>query len=297
MTDNPETTIAREAAPETRVESRREPDGYAAVLTHVQRDAPERLACARALAQRFGAALIGVGAEAIPPLAAGPATGMVQAQWIAAGSQAAEENMRAAREMFETACAGLQAGGEWQASLDLPVEVMTRASRAADLIVASAPDGAANRYRDARPSDLALATGRPVLVAPLGEKVLSAQRVVLAWRDTREARRAMVDALPFFRRAEAVLVLEVGGPRLEDAHRRCADVASALQRHGVRAEPSAVAASRRTEGEEILTQSWAFGADLIVAGAYGHSRLGETIFGGVTRALLSQHALFVLLSH
>ena len=297
MTDNPQTIVATEAPPETRADTRREPEGYAAILTHVQRDAPERLACARALAQRFGAALIGVGAEAIPPIAAGPATGMVQAQWFAATSEAAEENLAAAHTMFQAACAGLRAGGEWRQSLDLPIEVMNRAARAADLIVATAPDGAISLYRDARPSDLALGSGRPVLVAPSGDKALSGERAVLAWKDTREARRAMADALPFFRRAEAVLVLEVGGQQLEDAHRRCLDVASALQRHGVRAEPSAVAAAGHSDGEEILNQAWAFGADLIAAGAYGHPRLGEMIFGGVTKTLLSQRDLFVLLSH
>ncbi|HEY1930213.1 MAG TPA: universal stress protein [Caulobacteraceae bacterium] len=297
MNDNPQTAIAADAPIETNAGGRREPEDYAAVLTHVQRDAPERLACARDLARRFGAALIGLGAEAIPPIAAGPATGVVQAQWFTACNEAAEENLRVAREMFRAACAGLGAGGEWRQSLEVPIEVIARASRAADLIVASAPDGQGSIYRDARPSELALLTGRPVLVAPSREKTLSADRVVLAWKDTREARRAMADALPFFRRAKAVLVLEVAGRHLEDAQSRCADVVSALERHGVQAEPSAVAAMGRTDGEEILNQASAFGADLIVAGAYGHPRLGEMIFGGVTRTLLSQHDLFVLLSH
>jgi nucleotide-binding universal stress UspA family protein len=297
MTDNLQTAVASGARVETGADASGEPEGYAAVLTHVQRDAPERLACARDLAQRFGAALVGIGAEAIPPIAAGPATGVVQAQWFTACNEAAEENLRVAREMFRAACAGLGAGGDWRQSLDLPIEVISRASRAADLIVASAPDGPGSGYRDARPSDLALLTGRPVLVAPSREKSLSAQRVVLAWKDTREARRAMADALPFFRRAKAVLVLEVAGRHLEDAQSRCADVVSALERHGVQAEPSAVGAVGQTDGEEILNQASAFGADLIVAGAYGHPRLGEMIFGGVTRTLLGQHELFVLLSH
>jgi nucleotide-binding universal stress UspA family protein len=297
MIDNPQTAIAADASIETGADVRRKPEDYAALLTHVQRDAPERLACARDLAQWFGAVLIGLGAEAIPPIAAGPATGVVQAQWFTACNEAAEENLRVAREMFRAACAGLGAGGEWRQSLDLPIEVIARASRAADLIIASAPDSQGSVYRDAGPSELALLTGRPVLVAPSREKTLSAERVVLAWKDTREARRAMADALPFFRRAKAVLVLEVAGRHLEDAQSRCADVVSALERHGVRAEPSAVGAVGRTDGEEILNHASAFGADLIVAGAYGHPRLGEMIFGGVTRTLLGQHELFVLLSH
>lgn len=297
MTENPQSTIARPHGPEALGSGQRAPDGYAAVLTHVERETPERLACARALAQRFGAALIGVGAEAIPPMAAGPATGLVQAQWFAASSEAAEANLQAAHEMFDAACAGLAAGGVWSQGLDLPIEAVRRASRAADLIVSTAPPGSVSLYRDARPADLALGTGRPVLVAPRGGKTLSAERVVLAWKDTREARRAMTDALPFFRRAAAVLVLEVGGPSLDDAHRRCADVATALARHGARAEPLAVAATGPSAADDIVSQARAFGADLVAAGAYGHSRFGEMIFGGVTRTLLAQHDLFVLLSH
>jgi nucleotide-binding universal stress UspA family protein len=270
--------------------------GYAAILTHVQVDAPERLACARAVAERFDAVLIGVGAEATPPVAAGPATGMIQAQWHDATSRAADGEVSRARALFDEAAKGLKRPAVWEQALDVPVEAMSRAARAADLIVTTPPKATTSTWRDASPADLVMASGRPVLVSPLAAAPLVAQHIVLAWKDTREARRAMSDALPFLRQAASVLVLEVDADGLEAAERRVKDVAAALKRHGVPASWRAVAATSG-DAAQILSQADDFEADLIVAGAYGHSRLNEMIFGGVTRTLLTQTSRHILLSH
>jgi nucleotide-binding universal stress UspA family protein len=271
-------------------------DGIVSILVHVQPDAAKRLAAARALAERTDAILIGVGAQAVPPVAAGPATGFVQSEWYAATSGAAETSLATARTMFDAACVGLAAGSIWEQGLDLPSEAMSRAARGADIIVTSAPAGAASLYADASPADLAMSSGRPVLVVAADAPPLKADRIVLAWKETREARRAMADALPFLRAAERVLVLSVTAESPAYAQEVIDDVAQALQRHGVTTETKVVTAAGH-EGRRILEEASAFGADLVIAGCYGHSRFGEWLFGGVTRELLGQDACHVLLSH
>jgi nucleotide-binding universal stress UspA family protein len=121
--------------------------------------------------------------------------------------------------------------------------------------------------------------------------------VVLAWKDSREARRALTDAIPFFEAASAVLVLAVC-PEIDadQAKIQVEDVSAALARRGIKAEAK-VALHAHSDGLEILNQAAAFGADLIVCGAYGHTRFGEWVFGGVTRDLLGQDERYLLLSH
>jgi nucleotide-binding universal stress UspA family protein len=152
-------------------------------------------------------------------------------------------------------------------------------------------------YLDAGAAELAVISGRPVLIAPAHAAPLSARRIVLAWKDTREARRAAADAMPFLEGADAVLVLEICFS--EDAVAaglRTADMAAGLARHGVAAEGKATVGCL-SAGEEIILEAEAFGADLVISGAYGHSRLGEWAFGGVTSELLRQDDRHVLLSH
>jgi nucleotide-binding universal stress UspA family protein len=122
--------------------------------------------------------------------------------------------------------------------------------------------------------------------------------VVVAWKDTRESRRALADSLPFLKAAEQVTVVEVcGKDELADARIRTADVVKYLQRHGVKATAKAVSAPPDRVSAELNIAAQAIGADLIVAGAYGHTRLGEWMFGGVTYDLLHAPERFVLLSH
>ena len=271
---------------------------YAAVLTHVQAD-PEcqpRLGCAVDVAKRFGAALIGVGAEMIPPLTMDAGYG-VTADWTSALRGAIEAGLKAAHETFEEAAGGV-AEKHWRCGLQLPGPAVAAASRAADLIVAGgAPLRRHDPYRDGAPAELAVTSGRPVLVAPPNARPLRAEQILLAWKDTREARRAMADAMPFFEKAQRVIVAALcPAADAEDAAVQVEDVVRALSRRDVRAEAKVVE-SRHPDGFQLLALAAREGADLIVAGAYGHSRLGEWVFGGVTQDLLSQDQLHVLLSH
>lgn len=143
-------------------------------------------------------------------------------------------------------------------------------------------------------------TGRPVLVTPPEASALTVASVVVAWKDTREGRRAVSDALPFLRRAKSVHVVEIceHNAAVPATAARLADVANHLFRHGVQATVDAeFSETDATAADQLLDLAERRKADLIVAGAYGHSRFQEWVFGGFTRALLAQSARAVLFSH
>lgn len=277
---------------------------YASIMLHV-RPGPEgapHLAAAVDLARRFEATLIGVGAEMFPPVVYDTGYAYVEGEVYVALREGIEKNLAAAHDAFRAATADLRKTALWEAGLRQPAPALALASRAADLIVAAAPaphkaGGHVDPFRQAPPAELVMTTGRPVFVVAAEGAPFRGERIVLAWKDTREARRALSDALPFLGRAHEVLVLEVcDKAETEDAGIRTDDVVNALARHGCTAR-ALVVASHGDAGAEILHQASVFGADLVVAGAYGHSRLGEWAFGGVTRALLAQTTTHLLLSH
>ena len=269
------------------------------ILTHVRpgsQDLP-RLRTAASLARRFDATLFGLGCEALPPLGVIDPTGGAQGEWYVAMQDQAELDLQQARKIFDGEVEGLKT--HWAKSEDLPAEALARAGRGADLIVAGGrPLDQMDHYRDVDTGVLVLRAGRPVLIAPPAGGQLSARAVVVAWKDTREGRRALFDALPFLCTAETVCVLEVcNRGEAADAEARTAAVVNGLGRHGVKAEARVAVASPERVSDELNATAHAIGADLIVAGGYGRSRMGEWLFGGVTRDLLHYPERFVLLSH
>ena len=127
---------------------------------------------------------------------------------------------------------------------------------------------------------------------------MRAEHVVVAWKDTREARRAVLDAMPFLRTAKRVSVVEVcDRDEKDNAQARINDVVRFLDRHQINADPRPVLHRDRSDVNHLFEFALDEGADLLVAGAYGHSRLGEWIFGGMTREILASSPLCCLLSH
>ena len=144
---------------------------------------------------------------------------------------------------------------------------------------------------------LVLTSGRPIIMFPPHGAVSRVRRVVVGWNARREAIRAVGDALPLLTRAEAVEVLVVD-PQRHPGHGEepGADIARHLARHGVQLEVRRLSSGGGDVGHILLSRAADFGADLLVMGAYGHSHLSEWMFGGVTRTVLREAGLPVLLS-
>jgi nucleotide-binding universal stress UspA family protein len=274
---------------------------YSSLMTHVQSEpeAAPRLACAVDLARRFGARLIGVGVEMIPPLAFDNGYYSVDAEWVTAMRKSIEDQMDIAKAAFRRATAAFADDAVWLCGIESPTTAIAAASRAADLIVlGGAPRRHDSPYRDCEAAEMAMQAGRPVLVAPPAAPPLSGKKILLAWKDTREARRALSDSIPFLEAAESVLILEVcDKDGLDDARIRTDDVVRTLARRKIAAEAKVVFHDHAPASQRILEEVADFRADLVVLGCYGHSRFGEWAFGGVTRDLLSQDEIYLLLSH
>jgi nucleotide-binding universal stress UspA family protein len=139
--------------------------------------------------------------------------------------------------------------------------------------------------------------GRPILLVPPGTTRLKLKRTLVCWKDSREARRAVADALPFLKASQAVDVVELAGEReIESSQERLVDVGDWLHRHGVEANCFASPLTG-VESAHLAAIAQDLKADLIVAGAFGHSRLREWAFGGVTQDLLTRSERCTLVSH
>lgn len=186
---------------------------------------------------------------------------------------------------------------EWRSGLDFPHEILIREARAADLVVVGRDRVAGDWYRSLDPGAVLLRTGRPILVVPGGVEGVRAERVVIGWKEAREARRAVHDALPFLHEASRVSIVEACEHGAEDeVQRHISDVTGYLARHRIKVGAHIIAHAT-SAADELVKVAGDEGADLIVAGAYGHSRLGEWTFGGVTRDLLTKSSVCCLMSH
>lgn len=274
------------------------PGEIGAILVHAEpgEAARARLRVAASLAKRFGAQLIGLGAEALHPLpVTSPYAGVNTAEWVVEMNRQIEANLDAAGAAFEEVCASVPR--EWRAVRAMPARAMAAEARSVDLLLVSAT-ASQDYFRAVDPGELVLHAGRPVLLAPSDPQPLSARSVVVGWKETREARRALADALPFLRRAEQVVVLGVH-PAAEapDLARELADVVAYLQDRGVSAQARQRQAADADVVDILDRTAEEIGADLIVTGAYGQSRLREWVFGGVTRRLMDEPKRWLLMSH
>ncbi len=208
---------------------------------------------------------------------------------------------RVAKDLFTQATdkAGLKA--EWRCEKGDAVDVLTLNARYADLVVAGqSPEGEGGLLDEAVVDHVALQCGRPVLVIPyIGAQGTIGKRVYVAWDGSREAVRAVNDSLPFLERADAVRVVAInaGKSDMEHGDIPCADICLHLARHGISAEAYQVESGDLHAGDMLLSRAADGGADLLVMGAYGHSRFKELVLGGVTRHLLHHMTIPVLMSH
>jgi len=267
------------------------------------RNCAARIDVAARVARDFDAHLIGLYASAPPHVQLAvlvqfpPEVREMQAR---AGHEAALKARTLFSEHIEGSGFGLST--EWREAEGDVADVASLHARYADLAVIGQadPEGVALGAARDLPARLILRAGRPVLVVPYaGSFGTVGERVLVAWNASREATRAVNDALPLLQRAARVTVLSVnprGGPSGHGAIPG-ADIALHLARHGVRAEVASVATDEVAVDDMLLSQAADAGADLIVMGGYGHSRLGELVLGGATRHILRQITVPVFMSH
>jgi nucleotide-binding universal stress UspA family protein len=278
---------------------------YKTILVHIndQRRVQALLASAVNIARQHNAYLIGL--SVVPPIifTSDGYTGTPPIM-IDAYQEAYRAEETRYMSIFQNATSGQNIQAEWR-TLDagaLPVaEIVIAQGRTADLIVASQADKdwPSSEVLDAT-QRIIIESGRPVIVIPnKGRQLTRLGRAVVGWNGQREAARAVFDALPFLKQADEVKLLcvnpqEAGGME-EDLPG--AEICNALDRHGVKCEATEVARPRIGVGETLLSRVEEFGADLLVMGAYGHSRFREFVLGGASRHVLRHMMVPVLMSH
>lgn len=279
---------------------------FKSILVHLDngREAQARVAAAAALALQHDAHLIGLASTgwiAMPPdLNGGSGLAAYQELALKELQELAEASVRSFREQVQRL--GV-ASWEDRIDIDYAGGAVPLAARYCDLTVVTQtdPDETYALQAPQLAEDVLLLSGRPLLLLPYaGEsRVAPARRVLVGWNGSREAARALHDALPLLQRADSVQVAVFESPQdagLDHGDMPGADIGLWLARHRVKVDVAYVPV-KVGAGEALLSQAADASADLIVAGGYGHSRLRETVLGGVTRTLMRSSPVPVLLSH
>jgi nucleotide-binding universal stress UspA family protein len=272
---------------------------YKTVMVGLALDRPND-ACLRVagdMAERFGARIIGAAASDLrPPMYF--AEGAVAQKLLDEEATAVEKRLSELEAEFRAAVEKRAAVVEWRSARALPVPYMLQQARAADILVVGArSEVLVDPCAAPDPSDLLMQLGRPLVVVPQAAEWLDLRSVLIAWKDGHEARRAAFDALPILAAAKEVTVTEI--PEQEghraDALAHVADVAAWLRGHGIAANTVVPEKAGGATGqiENIATH---IGAGVVIAGAYGHSRLREWVLGGVTRHLATESRRCAFLS-
>lgn len=273
---------------------------YATVMVSLALDQSNeaRLEAAGQIVERFDAAIVGIAASQFsPPLYF---TSGEQAQnLIDQGRASIKKRIGELEAQFRAAVKNRARQVEWRSAIDFPARYILQQARCADIIVSGSDRGV---FSDplvwASPKDLVMQAGRPLLIVPDEVHWLDLRSVLVAWKDTGEARRAIADSLPMLRKATDVAVAEIPeqGAGRPAAASRVRDVVGWLSRHGVSASEIVPERDDREATAQLDGIAADTGAGIIVAGAYGHSRFRELILGGMTQHLITQTARCVLLS-
>ncbi|MBW9105182.1 universal stress protein [Paraburkholderia phenoliruptrix] len=260
-----------------------------------------RLETALSLARQFGAHLTAVFAVFSPD----PRSLYVMAgtaEYYREHEERRAERRAALERLFHAELLRAEVQGEWIATDESASYAVPRLGRCADLIVAGQdnPDDAESYVGDLFPENLILTSGRPVLLVPYARNErTTGSRILVAWDGSREAARAVHDALPFMRQAKKTTVLTING--MYQGGRVCvrgADIAALIARHGVPVEVTDIETAKDDPvGEVLLSAAADSSADLLVMGGYGHARWRELMLGGATRTILKSMTVPVLMSH
>jgi nucleotide-binding universal stress UspA family protein len=261
-----------------------------------------RLSLALKLARTYGAHLDGVFAAFEPRphefyVMAG------SADYYAEHRKVRAEQRGAIERLFHAELKRAQIEGNWVAAEGDPIAAVTQRSRTADLtIIGQADVDDPEAYiADHFAETTVLGAGGPVLIVPYtGHFETIGERVLIAWNGTREAARAVHDAIPFITRAAHVTIAAASTTFSSvPSQGSCAELAAMLARHGATNVDIARFDREASEsaGDALLNYAADGGFDLLVMGAYGHARLQEMVLGGATRTILLTMTLPVLMSH
>ncbi len=265
---------------------------FKSILVQLDLETPNegRIAWVRDLAARLEARLIGLAAGEVRVSVHRGMSPMAASALLRQETEALEKRLAALGETF-LATAG--ANASWRGMIGEADLLLAQHSRAADLVVpVSGQEGAMPD-----PGGLVLTAGRPVLLAAHPLRPLKAEIVVVAWKDTREARRAVVDALSILRIAGEVRLLSILEAQASAARESAADVTEFLRHHGVRARAELIEAEDGDVGAALSAYARAAGADLIVSGGFSRGPLRQRVFGGMTTSLLAEKGLHRLISY
>jgi len=278
--------------------------GYKTILVHLDAGArrSERMELAFALADKHDAHLVGLFALSAMHI---PSYIRVDASQLLAAEQARQRAEAAGKAEMQFRSAAARYGGaksECRVSHEDALDAVRLNARYSDLVIVGQhePDaerdtGVATGFVD----ELVLSCGRPILVVPYAGRFGGAfKRALVAWNASSEASRAMSDALPLLARTERVnVVVFDAGSTGKHGEEPGADAALYLARHGVKASVSTYGSPGVDIGSQILTRASDLTVDLIVMGAYGHSRMRQLVLGGATRTLLESMTVPVLMAH
>jgi nucleotide-binding universal stress UspA family protein len=272
---------------------------FATLMVHVEVEpkCDGRFRLAAQMADRFASTLIGISACVLPPY---PAEGgyFVTEEFVCQERQDIQAALERTEASFRAAAGLNESKLEWRSAIDLPETFIVSQARSADLVIVGRAPRPMDICRSLDPGALVLRAGRPMLVVPPGIDRLKAERILIGWKDSREARRALQDSLPLLHEAKSVAIVEVCDDSMEAlARQHVEDVAHYLRRHRIAVGSATAGAAKHGIADRLIDLARVEGADLIVAGAYGHSRLGEWIFGGVTRELLASSPVCCFMSN
>jgi nucleotide-binding universal stress UspA family protein len=272
---------------------------YKTVMVGLALDRPND-ACLRVagdIAERFGARIIGVAASDIrPPMYF--ADGDFAQKLLDEEATAIQRRLSELETEFRASVEKRATAVEWRSARSLPVPYMLQQARAADILVIGArPETLVDPSAAPDPSDLLMQAGRPLIVVPPTAEWLDLRSVLVAWKDVREARRAVFDALPILAAAKEVTIAEIPEQdgRHADALSHVGDVAAWLRGHGI-AVNTVVPEKAGSVTGQLENIAANVGAGVVIAGAYGHSRFREWVLSGVTRHLATESRRCAFLS-
>lgn len=273
----------------------------ATLMVHLELGRPNTalLNMTAALAERLHAGVIGI--ALCQPMRIIYNDGYIPPDIFELDRKQIDGEIKAAEAEFRAVLTGRATTLEWCSAVtsrSLSAYLADESCRA-DLVITGVDRNASlfdqSRYVDI--GDFVMQAGRPCLIIPAETETLSLEHIVVGWKDSRETRRAIHDALPLLKAAGRVTVVAIAAKEdLDAANARLADIAGWMRRHGIDATPIA-SPSTGDDASQLDAIAQEQGADLIVAGAYGHSRVREWALGGVTRDLLLRAGRCALVSH